>query len=86
MILLEVVLGTIPVHIHSGAILLLHPAPVYTIKEAKAGPYKLLISLSSNKDNSASGTAYLNDGISFPLGPSAILSVIQFVKGHDLTV
>jgi len=61
-------LGHINVHIRDGAALLLHAKPAYTIYETQQGPYSLLISQA--KGAHAFGTAYLDDGISNPPGPS----------------
>lgn len=65
-------LGHIPVHIRSGAALLLHASPAYTTTETKAGPYSLLISLDSS--GSAFGNAYIDDGISLPPTPNVTLT------------
>lgn len=59
-------LGHIPVHIRSGAAILLHSQPGYTTNETLQSPYSLLVSLSS--DGSASGSAYIDDGITLPTG------------------
>jgi alpha-glucosidase len=53
-------LGHIPVHVRSGAALLLHSQPGYTTRASAAMPYALLISLSS--DGHAYGTALIDDG------------------------
>lgn len=57
-------LGHIPVHIRSGAAILLHSQPGYTTNETLQSPYSLLVSLSS--DGTASGSAYIDDGITLP--------------------
>lgn len=64
-------LGHINVHVRDGAALLLHEKPAYTIEETRGGPYALLVSLTAG--GSAFGTAYIDDGISFPPGPSSTL-------------
>lgn len=71
-------LGHINVHIRDGSALLLHAKPAYTIEETRQGPYSLLISLSPN--HQAYGSAYIDDGISFPPGDSKTL-VISAAKG-----
>ncbi|KZT24332.1 glycoside hydrolase family 31 protein [Neolentinus lepideus HHB14362 ss-1] len=65
-------LGHINVHIRDGAILLLHAKPAYTIEETRQGPYELLIALAA--DGSAFGTAYIDDGVSYPPGPSTTVT------------
>jgi len=50
----------------------LHQEPGYTIYETREGPYALLVSL--NVAGTAFGTAYVDDGISFPPGPSRSLT------------
>jgi len=50
----------------------LHQEPGYTIYETREGPYALLVSL--NAAGTAFGTAYVDDGISFPPGPSRSLT------------
>ncbi|TFY57478.1 hypothetical protein EVG20_g8535, partial [Dentipellis fragilis] len=57
-------LGHIPVHIRSGAAILLHSQPGYTTNETRQSPYALLVS--QNADGSARGTAYIDDGITLP--------------------
>jgi alpha-glucosidase len=64
-------LTSIPVR--DGAALLLHAKPAYTTKESRDGPYSLLVSLT--KDSHAFGTAYIDDGESFPPGPSRTLTI-----------
>ncbi|KAF8532453.1 glycoside hydrolase family 31 protein [Gautieria morchelliformis] len=66
-------LSHINVHIRDGAALLLHETPAYTVEETRGGPYALLVSLAA--DGSAFGTAYVDDGISFPPGPSSTLTM-----------
>ncbi|TDL22445.1 glycoside hydrolase family 31 protein [Rickenella mellea] len=66
-------LSHINVHIRDGAALLLHQKPAYTIEETRQGPFSLLVSLT--KGGSASGSAYLDDGVSFPPGPSTTLTM-----------
>lgn len=65
-------LGHINVHIRDGSALLLHAKPAYTIEETRAGPYSLLISLSSS--GRAFGSSYIDDGVSYPPGPSKTLT------------
>ncbi|KAF9235080.1 glycoside hydrolase family 31 protein [Melanogaster broomeanus] len=65
-------LSHINVHVRDSSILLLHQNPAYTIYETREGPYKLLVSL--DKAGAASGNAYVDDGISYPPGPSRILT------------
>jgi alpha-glucosidase len=62
----------INVHIRDSSILLLHQEPAYTIYETREGPYSLLVSL--NKEGTASGNAYVDDGESYPPGANRILS------------
>ncbi|EPQ61327.1 hypothetical protein GLOTRDRAFT_119185 [Gloeophyllum trabeum ATCC 11539] len=69
---LDAPLGHINVHIRDGSALLLHAAPAYTIEETRQGPYSLLVSLAS--DGSAFGTAYVDDGESYPLGPNRTIT------------
>lgn len=64
-------LGHINVHIRDGSAILLHAEPAYTIEETRQGPFSLLISQAET--GSAFGTAYLDDGVSNPPGPSRIL-------------
>jgi len=64
-------LSHINVHVRDGSIILLHAKPGYTIQETRQGPYSLLVSLTSK--GLASGTAYIDDGISNPPGPHRIL-------------
>ena len=64
-------LSHINVHVRDGSIILLHAKPGYTIKETREGPYSLLVSLT--RDGLASGTAYIDDGVSNPPGPHRIL-------------
>ncbi|KAJ8583907.1 hypothetical protein M405DRAFT_827759 [Rhizopogon salebrosus TDB-379] len=65
---LDAPIGHINVHIRDNSVLLLHQEPAYTIYETQQGPYALLVSL--NAAGTAFGTAYVDDGISFPPGPS----------------
>lgn len=44
--------------------MLLHASPAYTTTQTRAGPYSLLVFLDSS--GSASGNAYIDDGISPP--------------------
>lgn len=57
-------LGHIPVHIRSGAVILLHSQPGYTTNETLQSPYTLFVSLSS--DGSAFGSTYIDDGTTLP--------------------
>lgn len=54
----------IPVHIRSGAVLLMHQKPAYTIYETKQEPYSLLVNL--DHTGYATGCAKIDDGISLP--------------------
>ncbi|KAJ7468125.1 glycosyl hydrolases family 31-domain-containing protein [Mycena latifolia] len=65
-------LGHINVHIRDGAALLLHESPAYTIEETRQGPFALLVAQSA--DGSAFSTAYIDDGISDPPGPSTTVT------------
>ncbi|KAF7304057.1 Glycoside hydrolase family 31 protein [Mycena indigotica] len=68
-------LGHIPVHVRDGAAILLHQKPAYTVEETRQGPYALLVTLSgSGAKQSASGSAYVDDGASDPPGPARVLS------------
>lgn len=67
-------LGHINVHVRDGASILLHAKPAYTIEETRQGPFALLVSQS--KLGLAHGTAYIDDGVSFPPGPSRTLTFI----------
>ncbi|KAJ8591089.1 glycoside hydrolase family 31 protein [Rhizopogon salebrosus TDB-379] len=69
---LDAPIGHINVHIRDNSVLLLHQEPAYTIYETQQGPYALLVSL--NAAGTAFGTAYVDDGISFPPGPSRSLT------------
>ncbi|KAI5116414.1 hypothetical protein M0805_008490 [Coniferiporia weirii] len=75
---LDAPLSHINVHIRDGAVLLLHGQPAYTTTETRNGSYSLLITLpvSGSADGVASafGTAYVDDGESFPPGPSTTLT------------
>ncbi|KAJ7191329.1 glycosyl hydrolases family 31-domain-containing protein [Mycena pura] len=65
-------LGHINVHIRDGAALLLHASPAYTVEETRQGPFALLVAQS--RDGSAFGTAYIDDGLSDPPGPSTTVT------------
>ncbi|KII83953.1 glycoside hydrolase family 31 protein [Plicaturopsis crispa FD-325 SS-3] len=65
-------LGHINVHIRDGSVILTHSEPAYTIEETRQGPYSLLVSQTS--DGHVFGTAYIDDGISSPPGPSKTLA------------
>lgn len=60
----DAVLSTIPVHIRSGSVILLHAEPAYTLTETREGPYALLVSLDGK--GYAQGVAKVDDGISQP--------------------
>lgn len=64
-------LGHINVHIRDGAAILLHAQPAYTIEETRQGPYSLLVSQTAQ--GIAHGSAYIDDGISYPPGLNRIL-------------
>jgi alpha-glucosidase len=61
------------ISVRDGAAILLHAQPAYTTEETRNGPYSLLVSLT--KDGDAFGTAYIDDGESYPLGPSKALII-----------
>lgn len=67
-------LGHINVHIRDGSVILLHAEPGYTTEETRRGPFSLLVSQSA--EGKAFGSAYIDDGISYPPGPSRILSFV----------
>ncbi|KAF9043212.1 glycosyl hydrolases family 31-domain-containing protein [Panaeolus papilionaceus] len=69
---LQAPLGHINVHIRDSSAILMHAKPAYTIEETRQGPFSLLVSQSSRGE--AFGTAYLDDGISNPPGPSRIVT------------
>jgi len=79
---LDAPLGHINVHLRDGAALLLHSSPAYTVEETRQGPFSLLVSLSSAGE--AFGTAFLDDGVSFPPGPST--TVTFNVRNSELTI
>lgn len=79
---LDAPLSHINVHIRDGAVLLLHSTPAYTIEETRQGPFSLLVSLSSAGE--AFGTAFLDDGVSFPPGPGTTVTFI--VRSGELTI
>ncbi|KAJ7435017.1 glycosyl hydrolases family 31-domain-containing protein [Mycena galericulata] len=66
-------LGHINVHVRDGAALLLHHAPAYTTEETRNGPFALLVTQSAA--GHAFGSAYLDDGVSDPPGPSTTVTV-----------
>lgn len=68
-------LGHINVHIRDGSAILLHAQPAYTVEETRRGPFSLLVFQSF--DGHAFGTAFLDDGISSPPGPSKTLTFIS---------
>jgi alpha-glucosidase len=65
-------LSHINVHIRDNTILLLHQNPAYTTNETREGPYALLVAL--NSGSQAVGDAFVDDGESYPPGPSRILN------------
>jgi alpha-glucosidase len=65
-------LGHINVHLRDGSIILLHANPAYTITETRAGSFSLIVSLDAN--GSAAGSAFLDDGVSFPVVKSRTLT------------
>jgi alpha-glucosidase len=67
-------LGHINVHIRDGSAILLHAQPAYTIEETRQGPFSLLVSQSTG--GQAFGTAFIDDGVSNPPGPSKTLSFL----------
>ena len=76
-------LGHINVHIRDGSALLLHSKPAYTIEETRQGPYSLLIS--QDLQGLAHGTAYIDDGITNPPGPSRVLSFVSTKQTVSIT-
>jgi len=74
-------LGHINVHIRDGSAILLHARPGYTIEETRQGPFSLLVSQSAN--GRGSGSAYIDDGVSFPPGSSRTLT-FSVTKGQVL--
>lgn len=72
-ITMDAPLGKINVHIRGGSALLLHSAPAYTTTETRAGPWSLLLALGRN--GTATGSYYLDDGLSYPPGPSTRLRI-----------
>lgn len=66
-------LGHINVHVRDGAVLLLHAQPAYTTAETRSGPFELLVTLPTGGNGSAFGTAYIDDGESFPPGANTTL-------------
>ncbi|KAF8344954.1 glycoside hydrolase family 31 protein [Amanita rubescens] len=66
-------LGHINVHVRDGAAILMHARPAYTIYETLQGPFALLVS--QDTKNHAFGAAYLDDGESYPPGPSRELTI-----------
>ena len=51
----------------------MHARPAYTIYETRQGPFSLLVS--QDNENHAFGTAYLDDGESYPPGQSRELTI-----------
>jgi alpha-glucosidase len=69
---LDAPLSTIPVHIRSGSIILIHRDTGYTLTETREAPFSLLVYLDSN--NYADGCTKIDDGISYPGKPLLVLS------------
>ncbi|EIW75838.1 glycoside hydrolase family 31 protein [Coniophora puteana RWD-64-598 SS2] len=67
-------ISTINVHVRDNSALLLHQEPAYTTYETRQGPYELLVSLSVA--GGAFGTAYVDDGESYPPGDSRTLKFV----------
>ncbi|KAI0076562.1 hypothetical protein K474DRAFT_1755437, partial [Panus rudis PR-1116 ss-1] len=65
-------LGHINVHVRDGAAILLYSKPAYTIEETRQGPYSLLVS--QDRNGSAFGTAYVDDGETVPPTPNRTLA------------
>lgn len=65
-------LGHINVHVRDRSAILLHASPAYTIEETRQGPFSLLISQSV--DGYAFGSAYIDDGVTYPPTPSKTLT------------
>jgi len=80
--ILSAPLNHINVHIRDGSIFLLHSKPSYTITETSQGPYSLLVSLSPTLH--AFGTAYIDDGESYPPGSHKTLTFTS--TGGELRV
>lgn len=72
-ITMDAPLSTLNVHVRGGSALLLHGKPAYTTTETRAGPYSLLVALGI--DDKATGSFYIDDGLSYPPGPSTRLSI-----------
>ncbi|EJD47637.1 hypothetical protein AURDEDRAFT_61870, partial [Auricularia subglabra TFB-10046 SS5] len=81
---LKAPLGHINVHVRSGAVVLLHSLPAYTITETREGPFELLITLDNH--GKASGTAYLDDGVSYPPGTFRELTFTVAAGGRKLRI
>lgn len=65
-------LSSINVHLRPRTIILTHAKPAYTTNETASGPYGLYVNLGT--DGSASGNAYVDDGITPPPIPSRELT------------
>jgi alpha-glucosidase len=61
---LDAPLSHLNVHLRSGSAVLLYAEPKYTVKETSDGPYELLVFL--RQDGTAEGTAYFDDGETYP--------------------
>ncbi|KAI5451157.1 hypothetical protein NCC49_002033 [Naganishia albida] len=82
---LDAPLSTIPVHIRSGSIILIHRDTGYTLTETRESPFSLLVYLDSN--NYADGCTKIDDGISYPVTDQASLTFAASATGlkiqHD---
>jgi len=76
-------LGHINVHIRDGSALLLHAEPGYTTTETREGPFSLVISLDSNQ--SAFGSAYIDDGVTNPPVESRTLAFVATAGQLQIT-
>ncbi|KZV87042.1 glycoside hydrolase family 31 protein [Exidia glandulosa HHB12029] len=70
---LDAPLGHINVHVRSGAALLLHATPGYTLSELRNGSYEIVVVL--DEAGFASGKVYLDDGLSDPPGAHTYLHI-----------
>ncbi|KAJ7759844.1 glycosyl hydrolases family 31-domain-containing protein [Mycena olivaceomarginata] len=64
--------------------LLLHESPAYTVEETRQGPFALLVAQSA--DGYAFSTAYIDDGISDPPGPSTTVTFQASKKQREFKV
>ncbi|KAG8862460.1 hypothetical protein FRB96_001531 [Tulasnella sp. 330] len=67
-------LGHINVHIRGGSAILCSTDPAYTIEDTRQGSYSFIVSLASN--GGAFGTAYIDDGESYPPGQNRTLTFL----------